>query len=104
MTKVVHCKKEKYDIYIGRPSPFGNPWSHKSGNIAQFTVTTRKEAIDNFEKWIRGTGFVEVLQDQRQYIWNHLYELKDKTLGCWCSPAPCHGQVLIKIIGELFDK
>jgi len=25
-TKVVHCKKEPYDVYIGRPSKFGNPF------------------------------------------------------------------------------
>ena len=24
--KVVHCKKEKYDVYIGRPSKWGNPY------------------------------------------------------------------------------
>ena len=28
MTKVVHCKKELYDVYIGRPSKWGNPFSH----------------------------------------------------------------------------
>jgi len=25
-TRVVHCKKEPYDIYIGRPSKWGNPF------------------------------------------------------------------------------
>lgn len=24
--KVVHCKKEKYDVYIGRGSKWGNPF------------------------------------------------------------------------------
>jgi hypothetical protein len=24
--RVVHCKKEKYDVYIGRPSKWGNPF------------------------------------------------------------------------------
>jgi hypothetical protein len=23
MTRVVHCKKEEYDVYIGRPSKWG---------------------------------------------------------------------------------
>ena len=27
-------------------------------------------------------------------------ELKGKTLGCWCKPYPCHGDVL----AELADK
>lgn len=25
-TRVVHCKKERYDVYIGRPSKWGNPF------------------------------------------------------------------------------
>jgi hypothetical protein len=29
-----------------------------------------------------------------------LLNLKDKNLGCWCSPEPCHGDVLIKLIKE----
>jgi len=24
---VVHCKKERYDVYIGRPSKWGNPFT-----------------------------------------------------------------------------
>lgn len=26
---VVHCKREPHDVYIGRPSIWGNPFSHK---------------------------------------------------------------------------
>lgn len=27
-TRVVHCKKESFDVYIGRPSYCGNPFTH----------------------------------------------------------------------------
>jgi hypothetical protein len=40
---VVHCKKARYDVYIGRPSPWGNPFSHKQGTLAQFQVASREE-------------------------------------------------------------
>ena len=30
-----------------------------------------------------------------------LSELKDKNLGCWCAPSPCHGDVLIKLFKEV---
>lgn len=33
-TKVVHCKREKYDVYIGRPSIFGNTFVIGKGAIA----------------------------------------------------------------------
>jgi len=29
-----------------------------------------------------------------------LRELKGKTLGCWCKPEMCHGDVLVSIINE----
>lgn len=83
MTKVVHCKKEKYDIYIGRPSKWGNPFTiGKDG--------TREEVIQKYEKWIKTQS--NLLRD--------LHELKNKVLGCWCSPKACHGDILIKLIEE----
>ena len=27
-------------------------------------------------------------------------ELRGKTLGCWCAPKPCHGDVLLEIANE----
>ncbi len=83
--KVVHCKKEKYDVYIGRPSKWGNPFTiGKDGN--------REEVISKY----------------KAYIMNHpallksLPELIDKTLGCWCKPKACHGDILkIMVANEL---
>lgn len=31
---------------------------------------------------------------------NKLHELKGKTLGCWCKPNKCHGDVLIELINK----
>lgn len=83
MTKIVHCKKEKYDIYIGRPSKWGNPFEvGKDG--------TRKEVIEKYKKYI--------LSNKK--LLNSLYELEGKTLGCWCKPKPCHGDVLVDLINK----
>jgi hypothetical protein len=80
--RVVHCKKEPFDVYIGRPSKWGNPFSiGKDG--------TREEVIAKYEEWIL----------TQQHLLDALPELKDKTLGCWCSPQACHGDVLIKLLG-----
>lgn len=81
MTKVVHCKREKYDVYIGRPSKWGNPFSiGKDG--------TREEVIKKYKKWIL----------KQPKLMNILNELKDKILGCFCHPKQCHGDVLIQLI------
>ncbi len=81
--KVVHCKRDKYDVYIGRPSKWGNPFAiGKDG--------TREEVIRKYEVWIRGQP--KLLSD--------LHELAGKILGCWCVPNACHGDVLIKLVEE----
>lgn len=78
--KVVHCKKAKYDVYIGRPSKWGNPFEiGKDG--------TRKEVIEKYAAWIK----------TQPHLLNDLHELRGKILGCWCSPSACHGDVLAKL-------
>jgi len=80
LTKVVHCKQEPYDIYIGRPSKWGNPFRiGKDGN--------RKEVLQKYQDWIGEQH--ELLKD--------LHELKGKTLGCHCAPKHCHGNILAKL-------
>jgi len=80
-TKVVHCKKDSYDIYIGRPSKWGNPFREgKDG--------TRKEVIDKYRKYILSN----------KELMDSLDELEGKVLGCWCKPKACHGDVLVELI------
>jgi len=80
-TKIVHCNKENFDIYIGRPSKWGNPFREgKDG--------TRKEVINKYRKYILSN----------KELLDSLGELEGKTLGCWCKPKACHGDVLIELI------
>ena len=83
-TKVVHCKRERCDIYIGRPSEWGNPFEiGKDG--------TRQQVIDKYRAWIR----------TQPALMAKLPALKGKTLGCWCHPKPCHGDVLAELADNL---
>lgn len=91
MCKVVHCKKEPYDVYIGRGSKFGNPYSHLPNSAAPFPVETREDAIRLYEEWIRSQP--ELMEAAKK-------ELRGKILGCWCAPLACHGDVLIRIANE----
>lgn len=87
---LVHCKKEDYDIYIGRPSKWGNPFSHKDGTKADYKTESREDAVYSYLKYITlGTGF-NLLYD--------LDELRGKTIACWCSPKLCHGNVLLDLV------
>ena len=93
--RVVHCKKERFDIYIGRPSKYGNPFTHKPKTKAKFKVKTREEAIEAYEASLR--DYFEKYPDA---VYDLLKPLKGKVLGCWCKPLPCHGDVLLKLIKE----
>jgi hypothetical protein len=90
MIRVVHCKKEKYDVYIGRPSKWGNPFSHKVGTTAKFKVDTRDKAVEAYRGWItKGDG---------KHLLKDLHELENKILGCWCKPKRCHGDILKELV------
>jgi hypothetical protein len=93
MCKVVHCRKEDYDVYIGRPSKWGNPFSHRYGTRAKFTVKTREEAVEAYRVWITKGPGRRLLKD--------LHELKGKVLGCWCKPLACHGDILAELVSKL---
>lgn len=95
--KVVHCKREPYDVYIGRPGPYGNPYTHKNETGAKYIVESRSVAIESFELYLRA-----MLEEDRDFVINeYLKPIAGKTLGCWCAPKPCHGSVLIKLCREL---
>ena len=80
-TRVVNLKTDKYDIYIGRPSIWGNPFVvGKDG--------TREEVIEKYRQFISCSTYHQ----------NLLSELKGKALGCYCKPLPCHGDVLVDLI------
>lgn len=83
MTHVVHCKRSPHDVYIGRPSKWGNPFS-----IGRHG--TRDEVIKLYAEWL-------VEQDD---LMADLPELKDKVLGCWCAPQACHGDILAKLAND----
>lgn len=84
-TKVVNKYKESYDTYIGRGSKWGNP----------FVIGTdgnREQVIAKYKQWItQGNG---------KHLLNDLHELYGKTLGCFCKPQACHGDVLIELLNE----
>ena len=80
---VVHCKRDKFDVYIGRPSKWGNPYViGRDGD--------RAEVIRKYEQYLIGN----------KDLMNSLHELRSKVLGCWCSPQACHGDVLLKLINQ----
>jgi hypothetical protein len=70
------------DIFIARPSKWGNPFVIGVDG-------TREEVIELYEVWLRNKP--KLLQDARR-------ELAGKVLGCYCTHGiPCHGDVLVRV-------
>lgn len=89
-------------IYVGRPSPLGNPFTigklHDATNI-----------LEAYEEWLRSTicktesstavalnnilnACVKLIQDSNAGIY----------LECWCPYGnPCHGDVIKRVLMEL---
>lgn len=94
-----HTTTEK-DIYIARPSIFGNPWSHlESSYPGAIKTETRKEAVDNYIQ-----HFTQQYKNNAEFreIVDHLTELhkqgQDINLVCFCAPQECHGDIIKKFI------
>ena len=83
MTTVVNVRRSKCDVYVGRPTPWGNPF--KVGPDG-----TREEVIAKYEAWLRA----------QPKLMARLPELRGKVIGCWCKPLACHGDVLARFADE----
>jgi hypothetical protein len=92
-TVVNKYHKVPYDIYIGRGSKWGNPFTHLEGTSAQWKVASRKEAILAFAQWL----------PTQPPLLRALPELKGQTLCCYCHPSPCHGDVYSILANALPD-
>lgn len=93
-TKVVNIRTHKYNIYIGRrnshyklkQSKWANPYHiGKDG--------TREEVITKYRDYVL----------QNKELMDSLHELIGQTLGCWCKPLDCHGDVLVELIEEKYE-
>jgi len=76
--RVVNLRVTNCDVYIGRPSPWGNPY--RIGRDG-----TRAEVLAKFRDYLQADVWL-----QRRIR----HELSGQRLGCYCAPLPCHGDLL----------
>jgi hypothetical protein len=90
------------DVYIGRPTPLGNPYTHQLGTTAEIHVGTREEAVLMYRLWLPkqiiggNKEVIEALQNIQQMAEHD----DDVYLVCWCAPKKCHGEVIRDLILE----
>lgn len=91
MTTVVNISRgEEFDVYIGRPGKgmegyFGNPYPLEKGQ-------PRGATIEKFRAY-----FEKRIAEDPEFR-RRVLALRGKRLGCFCKPAPCHGDVMAEYI------
>ena len=87
------------NVYIGRPSPLGNPYSlalyERSESIKLFsdefyTLISSKKNTKNLK-------YKEVREILKKIYLAHK-DNKHVKLICWCAPLACHGDVIKQFI------
>jgi hypothetical protein len=78
-------------IYIGRKDRWLKiPESMWHNPFHEGRDGTREEVIKKFETYILADRYLRI----------HARTLKGRTLCCWCTPEPCHGDVLIRLVDQ----
>ncbi|WP_210498997.1 DUF4326 domain-containing protein [Vibrio crassostreae] len=81
-------KGEPYDVFIGRGSIYGNPYSVTE-------IGSRDEVIRMHEY-----DFERELLNKCEEIKSSFEAMEGVTLGCYCSPMKCHGEVYVRYINS----
>lgn len=81
---MVHCKRAPFDVYVGRPSKWGNPFKLRHEG-------ERSKVLARYRAW---------LLDQPELVATAKAELRGKVLGCWCAPKACHADVLAEVAND----
>ena len=77
---------------IDRDTRFGNPFrlEEDGGDY------TREESVKAYRDW-----FIEKIESDDEFR-EAVEELRGETLGCWCKPKACHGDVILTYLrGQL---
>jgi hypothetical protein len=75
-------------VYIGRQMPWlGLPRSRWANPFKIGRDGSRAEVISKYRDYLLS----------RPQLMAALPELRGTDLACWCSPEPCHGEVLLEL-------
>jgi hypothetical protein len=78
---------------IDRTTEFGNKFKLKKDGGDY----TRKESVEEYRKW-----FKDKISHDPEFR-DAVEELRGETLGCWCKPKPCHGDVILEYLRGRMD-
>lgn len=88
--KVVNLRFSTFDVYIGRAGKgqdgyFGNPF-----------VLEREADRESVLRRYREYFYARLEVDEE--FKRRIHELDGKTLGCFCKPKLCHGDIIVEYL------
>lgn len=89
--RVVNLRHEELGdaVYVGRAMPRRGLAGSDFANPYRVDVDgSRADVIQKYRSWLLG----------RQELLVRLHELRGRRLACWCSPEPCHADVLRELV------
>jgi len=87
MPKVLNKRFERTPegaVYVGRPSAWGNPYLINK-------MSSRADVVKMFRTYAE-------IRLGEEPSW--LVPLRGKDLVCWCSPEPCHADILLQLANQ----
>jgi len=98
--------KQPNHVYIGRKNRYGKYPTTSSEWCNPYMLSktkTRECDCASVENQLRD----DIIEKYRMYLMKKLEDpdtlarfklLKGKTLGCWCKPLDCHGDVIVRLL------
>lgn len=74
-------------VYIGRPSKWGNPFAMRD-------ESDRVRVLNDYKDYLIENP--SLMEDMKK-------ELSGKDLACFCSPNPCHGDIIVQVCNGEFE-
>ncbi len=91
-------KHGAHGVYVGRPSPLGNPY-------LLYCEEDRMSVIAVYEGWL-----IQQLSNPRSAASIEIHRLvtlarkHDVCLVCWCAPKPCHADVIKRVMEGIIQE
>lgn len=93
-------------VCVTRPGPWGNPFENAFEFRAWLTAPQSIVTVLHYLLLSRSGVSTEKAEHRRQWILEHLPELRGKDLLCWCSVSECgrevqcHADVLLQLAND----
>ena len=78
---------------VDRSTKFGNPFRLEEDGGEY----TREQSVEEYREWFKNK--IQTDPEFREAV----KQLRGETLGCWCKPKKCHGDVILEYLRGRLD-